>query len=163
MKQVFEQGDQKFVYDYTKLKAERIAIARRIAELHSERARNPPRSINELKMSGDHLWEAEMFSYLLTELDDDGMPVKWNPHNSPDKALAFYKDLDGIYTDALELCKSDFFVRARIVRPDALERLARIIAATQAESSESEMSEQTSGKSSSEQPTDENDSTESLS
>lgn len=157
MRKVFKQDGKYFVYDYKLLKGGRITVARRIAELHFERTQNPPRSINELKMMGEHLWEAEFFSYLLTPCDSKGKPEAFDWNTTPDEAKEFYMNLDSKWMDALEFCRSDFFVGARIVRPDALRRLGAIMQELRGESSASEVVA-TSETSSGETPSVESDS-----
>lgn len=136
MRRFFEHDGKRFLYDYSTLSGERVIVARRLAELHFERVKNPPRSVRELKMTGDHLWEADVFGYLLTEVDENGKPVEWNRDTSPDEAREFYLKLPADVFEQLEYCRADFFVKARILRPDAAERLQNMFNAIKGMSSD---------------------------
>jgi hypothetical protein len=105
------RGTRTYVYRFDLISLKRGNLATEVMFFKKQQIDKPPKSVNEMLLSGGGDYANRCFAYLITELDYNGEPVKFDERLTYDRALAFVNDMSMTEYDKVEACINDFFGR----------------------------------------------------
>jgi hypothetical protein len=110
MKEIFESGKERYIYDFEVIPFVNLSLAEECFEFKRQQLKRTPKSFNDLVLSGGAGIFERALSYILLPLDKDDQIPPYSDRQA-ERTLAFVKLLPASERDRAEACINDFFSR----------------------------------------------------
>jgi hypothetical protein len=100
---------QSYVYRFDLVTLKRGNLATEVMYFKRQQLQKPPKSFNETLQSGGGDYLNRCFAFLVTELDERGLPAKFDERLTYDRTLTFVDSMSMSEAEDVEACINDFF------------------------------------------------------